>query len=275
MSNQTALYIDNAAALAELCTRLRHAPWIALDTEFVREKTFYPRLCLAQLATDGLLACVDPLALPALEPLLAVLYDPAITKVMHAARQDLEIFYHLRGELQRPVFDTQLAAPLLGLKEQMGYASLVETLLDVKLDKAHTRADWSQRPLSAAQLRGLHEQTAARHGEAILQIVATAQDRAPIPLPPVHQGAPLSEAQEAVVDLLLAVVRKLSAEQAIHPNLVAGRKEMERLVSGDDGVSVLHGWRRQLAGESLLAVLRGDVRLHVRDGALQFIAADD
>ena len=386
MSNQTTLYIDNAAALAELCMRLRHAPWIALDTEFVREKTFYPRLCLVQLATDGLLACVDPLALPDLEPLLAVLYDPAITKVMHAARQDMEIFYHLRGELPRPVFDTQLAAPLLGLKEQMGYASLVETLLDVRLDKAHTRADWSQRPLSAAQLqyavddvrylaalyptlrdqldakgrlqwldadfaelsdphlyasppadawlrikgmqrlrprqlavaqalaawreetaqrldrprswilhedslldlarlqpkdkaelaqlRGLHEQTAARHGEAILQIVATAQDRVPIPLPPVHQGAPLSEAQEAVVDLLLAVVRKLSAEQAIHPNLVAGRKEVERLVSGNDGVAVLHGWRRQMAGETLLAVLHGKLQLRVQGGALEFVAAD-
>src|SRR3569623_3391476 len=101
MSNQSALYIDYAAALAELCSRLRHAPWIALDTEFVREKTFYPRLCLAQLATDGLRACVDPLALPDLEPLLAVLYDPAITKVRLAARQDIEIFYHLRGELPR------------------------------------------------------------------------------------------------------------------------------------------------------------------------------
>src|SRR3569833_2221310 len=113
MSNQTALYIDNAAALAELCTRLRHAPWIALDTEFVREKTFYPRLCLAQLATDGLLACVDPLALPDLEPLLAVLYDPAITKVMHAARQDKENIFFLCGVLLWLVFVLLLVALLL------------------------------------------------------------------------------------------------------------------------------------------------------------------
>src|SRR3569833_1048425 len=152
MNDQTALYIDDTRALAALCTRLRGTEWIALDTEFVREKTLYPILCLIQIASADTLACIDPLALPDLDPLLDVLNDPAITKVMHAARQDMEIFNHLRGELPRPVFDTQLAAPLLGLQEQIGYAALVDNILNVKLDKAHIRADWSQRPLSPAQL---------------------------------------------------------------------------------------------------------------------------
>lgn len=383
MNHPTAVYIDTDTALIELRARLRHVPWIALDTEFVREKTFYPRLCLVQIATDGLLACVDPLAVPDLDPLLSVLYDDTITKVMHAARQDMEIFYHLRGELPRPVFDTQLAAPLLGLKEQMGYAALVEALLEVRLDKAHTRADWSQRPLTAAQLqyavddvrylaalypllrdqleakgrlrwldadfaelsdahlyasppadawlrikgmqrlrprqlavaqalaawreetaqrldkprswilheeslldlarlqpknktelaqlRGLHEQTAARHGEAILHVIADAQDRAPIPLPPSYQPLSLDDAQEAVVDLLLAAVHKLAAEQAIHPNIVAGRKDLERLVTGDEQVALLHGWRRQMVGDTLLALLKGKAHMRIRDGEVRIV----
>ena len=128
-------------------------PWLALDTEFMREQTYYPRLCLLQIGTpDGMVACVDPLALPQLDPLLDLIYDPAVTKVFHACHQDMEIFFHLRAALPGPIFDTQVAAPLLGLPAQASYARLVEDVLGEHLEKDQTRTDWSRRPLTAGQL---------------------------------------------------------------------------------------------------------------------------
>lgn len=146
-------YINHPQDLEAFCRTLRTSEWITLDTEFAREKTYYPRLCLLQVANDRSAACVDPLVLPTLDPLLDVLYDTSIIKVLHAAYQDLEIFYLLRGELPRPVFDTQIAASLLGYGEQTGYAALVNQVLEVPLDKTQTRTDWCRRPLTEAQLR--------------------------------------------------------------------------------------------------------------------------
>lgn len=145
-------YIDSPQALADFCNTLQHAGWIALDTEFIRERTFYPQLCLLQVAVPGNIACIDPLAIDDLSPLFDILYDRSIIKVLHACSQDLEIFAYLKGAVPGPVFDTQLAAPLLGFPEQMGYANFVREVLGVALDKAQTRTDWSHRPLAAAQL---------------------------------------------------------------------------------------------------------------------------
>src|SRR5580698_5010543 len=145
-------YIDTPATLAELCARLKGKPWIAVDTEFMRERTYYPELCLVQVATDELVACVDPLALPSLEPLLAVFLDERTVKVLHAARQDLEIFFHMSGKVPQPVFDTQVAARFLGLPDQAGYGAVVQSMLGITLDKSHARTDWARRPLSAAAL---------------------------------------------------------------------------------------------------------------------------
>lgn len=147
------LYLVDQAALTDFCSRLRGVPWLALDTEFIRDKTYYPQLCLVQVATPDQVACIDPLALPSLDPLLKLLYDPAILKVLHAAHQDLELFFHLGGATPAPVFDTQLAALVLGGGEQIGYAALVRHWLGVELSKAHTRADWRRRPLAAEWLR--------------------------------------------------------------------------------------------------------------------------
>ncbi len=159
-------------ALRRACASLRGERSIGLDTEFVRERTYYPRLCLLQVATPTRLLAIDPLALPDLEPLLELLYDRAVFKVLHAARQDLEILYYLRRGLPAPLFDTQLAAALAGLPEQMSYADLVQALLGVKLEKGATRTDWGKRPLTEAQLRyaaedvrylgALHAELAAR-----------------------------------------------------------------------------------------------------------------
>ncbi|MGH8373531.1 MAG: ribonuclease D [Gammaproteobacteria bacterium] len=147
------LWIDSPDALETLCSRIQAADWIALDTEFMRERTYYPQLCLVQLATPDVVACVDPLALPGLQPLLGILADTRITKVLHAARQDLEIFFNLTQSVPAPIFDTQLAASFAGFPDQVGYGSLVESLLGVHLEKGHTRADWSRRPLPEGAVR--------------------------------------------------------------------------------------------------------------------------
>lgn len=147
-----ALYIDNETQLREFCTQLAGSQWLSLDTEFVREKTYYPKLCLIQISDGEQIACIDPIAIEDLEPLFTLLYDPAITKVWHACSQDLEIFAHLRADIPAPLFDTQLAASLLGHGNQISYAALVKELCGVELDKSHSRTDWSRRPLSEAQL---------------------------------------------------------------------------------------------------------------------------
>ncbi len=145
-------YVDTPQALEQLCRDLQPATVLALDTEFIREKTYSARLCLIQIASDDLIACVDPLALPDLDPLLEILHDPGRLKVLHAARQDLEIFHDLDGRIPAPVFDTQIAATLLGFPDQAGYGSLVEGLLGVRLEKGHARTDWARRPLEAEQI---------------------------------------------------------------------------------------------------------------------------
>ncbi|HDP89960.1 MAG TPA: ribonuclease D [Thioalkalivibrio sp.] len=145
-------YIDDAEALAAFCNELRGVDWLALDTEFIREKTYYPRLCLVQIGTAETIACIDPLAIDDLTPLFALLNDPATLKVLHAAHQDLEIFHLLSGQVPTPIFDTQVAAAVLGQGEQIGYGKLVQNALGLELDKSHARTDWAQRPLDADQL---------------------------------------------------------------------------------------------------------------------------
>lgn len=146
-------YIETADELAVFCGKIAPSAWLALDTEFIREKTYYPQLCLLQISNGTVAACIDPLKLNSLEPLLEIIMNPAIVKIFHAGRQDLEIFHHQWQRVPGPVFDTQLAAALLGLGEQIGYANLVKQLLGVELSKSHTRADWSLRPLQEGQLR--------------------------------------------------------------------------------------------------------------------------
>ncbi|MBI3571265.1 MAG: ribonuclease D [Gammaproteobacteria bacterium] len=139
--------VQDDAALRGLCAQLAGAPWIALDTEFMRVKTYRARLCLLQVATPEVVACIDPLAV-SIEPLLDVLYDARMLKVLHAARQDLEVFFDIRQTVPTPVFDTQIAAALTGYDDQIGYGALVEKITGHKLPKANQRADWAARPLS-------------------------------------------------------------------------------------------------------------------------------
>lgn len=145
--------ITDDTALADLCRSLAAAEWLTLDTEFLRERTYRARLCLVQVAGPDVVAVIDPLAIHALEPLAGLLHAGGLRKVLHAARQDLEVFFDLHQRVPAPVFDTQIAAALCGYADQIGYATLVRELTGIELDKSQTRTNWTQRPLTANQLR--------------------------------------------------------------------------------------------------------------------------
>ena len=144
--------IISNAELKAFCDQLTNAPFIAVDTEFMRETTYWPKLCLIQVAGEAAEAVIDPLAEDLdLAPLLALFADPKIEKVFHAARQDVEIFNNL-GVIPRPLFDTQVAAMAAGFGEQIAYDALVRQMLKIDLDKSSRFTDWARRPLSENQL---------------------------------------------------------------------------------------------------------------------------
>ena len=146
--------IATTAALAEACTRLSAHPFVTVDTEFMRETTYYPKLCLIQMAApDGTGVLVDPLS-PDLDlaPFFALMADEGVVKVFHSARQDLEIIWLLGGLLPQPFFDTQVAAMVCGYGDSVSYEQLVNDVAKAKIDKSSRFTDWSRRPLSDAQL---------------------------------------------------------------------------------------------------------------------------
>jgi ribonuclease D len=146
------VYIHDTDSLAAFCEKARAYGRVAVDTEFMREKTYWAKLCLIQIAVGDDCAIVDPLELDDLEPLLDLLADESVLKVLHAGSQDFELFYRLLGRPVAPVFDTQVAATLAGFPSQVGYARLVQDLFDVAIDKSDTFTDWGRRPLTPAQI---------------------------------------------------------------------------------------------------------------------------
>ncbi len=369
----TIRYIDTESALNTLCQQLAKATWIAVDTEFLREKTYQPQLCLIQLATPELIACVDPLPIQNLTPLLDIFYRPDITLVFHAARQDLELLYQLRHALPCAVFDTQLAATVLGYGDQVGYGNLVQQCLHVQLNKAHSRTDWTQRPLDPAQIdyaaddvrylrelylflhqqlqeknrlhwleedfarltdvkeyqvdleqmwrkvkgfgrlrgiqlailqrlaawreqraidtnrprrwilkdevllelaklapqtleqlhkiRGLEAPAIKRIGHDLLTEIRQARTLPESQWPKVQSITPLTPQQTIVADVLMALLKKYCEDQAISPAAVCGRKDIERLLRGDHDISLLRGWRYEVAGHHLNAFIDGRISL--------------
>lgn len=371
------VYADTPEKLAELVETLAGAPWLAVDTEFMREKTYFPQLCLIQVATPEVLACIDPLAIEDLAPLFPILTSPETLKIFHAGRQDIELFYYLADAVPVPLFDTQIAASLLGMGEQPGYAAAVNQVLGVELAKDHTRADWSRRPLAPEvidyalddvrylgalyehlrerldelgrakwvepefteladparlnpdpqhawrkvkgsnrlktkqlavlqalaswresvamdanrpkqwivrdevlvecarhmpadlgrleHIRGINEQTLQRHGVALLEVIRTGTEQPP-PDMGERRPARLSPTQEAAVDLMLAAVRLCGEREDISPGNLANRKDLEALLRGEREIPLLHGWRLEAAGHTVLEVLAGESAVAIVDG---------
>ena len=145
--------ITRTDELAEACAKLSTAPFVAVDTEFMREQTFWPRLCLIQIAANGTEALIDSLS-PELDlaPFFALMVNERVLKVFHSARQDIEIVHHLAGVIPHPIFDSQVAAMVCGFGEAVSYSMLVKRLLNRNLDKTSRFTDWSRRPLSDRQL---------------------------------------------------------------------------------------------------------------------------
>lgn len=365
--------IDSRNALLALCNHLMHCAWIALDTEFIRESTYFPRLCLLQVATPTTLVCIDPLSLDSLNPLLDLLYQEQITKVFHSAHQDLEIFYLLRGTPLSPVFDTQIGAALLGHRSQIGYAELVSQRLGVTLDKAHTRTDWSARPLTSVQIRyaaddvnylrvlyqkllpalaergrlawlgdeceslydahrfeispddawqrvhgrhklgsaqlavlrhltawrereaqtqnrprrwilsdavlislargadqnktafdeaalarikGLSQKRIQRFGDQIVQTICAGLNEPRARWPEPAARLQLSPEHKALVETMQTQVNQQAKLYNLHPEILATRRQLEKLVLGDRAVPVLNGWRAAVIGKSLEELLK-------------------
>lgn len=356
--------ITSTDALTELCRRLRTESFVTVDTEFMRERTYFAQLCLLQLCFADRAVCVDTLALTDMSGLAGAMGAIATRKILHAARQDLEVLWPITGALNG-VFDTQVAAALVGLPAQIGYADLTQTLLGRSLHKSQTRTDWSRRPLSVAQidyalddvrylpelaerlaqrlvelgreswfdeemaelnsgqsyqvapeeawrrLKGLNEldesrlalaralaawreqraihadrprawilsdaalreivstvprsldQLAAlgelpegirRHsGEQILALIGSVA--LPPRLPPLAARRRPDPAETDTVRRLSQLTREVGQALGIAPEILATRRDMERLVAGDRQGGPLHGWRRAVIGERLLQAL--------------------
>ena len=147
-------YIDTKEKLDGLCRTLMARKVIAVDTEFIREKTYWPQLCLIQVSDGERDYCIDPLA-PGMDlsPFLEVLACPDVLKLFHAARQDIEIFFHINHKIPSPVFDTQVAGMVIGLGDSVSYQGIVNIFLHVQITKEMRFSDWSKRPLSEAQIK--------------------------------------------------------------------------------------------------------------------------
>lgn len=373
-------FIDTPAALARACDQLANQPYLAVDTEFVREKTYYPVLCLIQIASPQRCVCIDPLALKDLSPLAGLLLNEQTTKVFHAARQDLEILNQTLGKIPTPVFDTQIAATLLGLGDQLSYANLVNHFLNVQLAKGHARTDWERRPLSDEQLeyaaddvrylatmyplmvqtltelgrlawldedftaltrpqlyqndpqhqwqrvsglqklkgvqlaivqflaawreqqaqqqnkprkwilsddiliaiamqaphkaeqleriRGINPALIQRHGQNLLDLIAEAKATPKSEWPILSRRKALDVNQEALLDALMAIVKLQAAAHQINNTALTTRHELEALLTGDQDIPLLHGWRHGIAGQQVLHFLQGQTSLCVTNQGL-------
>ncbi|MGH7123213.1 MAG: ribonuclease D, partial [Stellaceae bacterium] len=145
--------IADTAGLAAFCERQMQTDFVTVDTEFMRDRTYWPVLCLVQVAGPEEAAAIDPLSDGIdLAPLLKLLADPAVLKVFHAARQDVEIFHKLMGSVPMPLFDTQVAAMVCGFGESASYETLAGKLAGARIDKSARFTDWSHRPLTDRQI---------------------------------------------------------------------------------------------------------------------------
>jgi ribonuclease D len=176
MTDSESYYIETDAELQHFCQQLgqHEGSPLAVDTEFLRERTYYPKPCLLQLSGETGIACVDLITVSDLGALRDLLFEVGRVKLMHACSQDLEIFHLLFGAVPVDIFDTQLAAAFCGYGDQLSYAALVDSLLQVHVPKAHTRARWCDRPLAQAEIH--YAEDDVRYLQDIYQRLSTELD---------------------------------------------------------------------------------------------------
>lgn len=377
------MYISTNEDLAAFCERAACEPAVAVDTEFLRERTFHPKLCLVQLAIPEACAVIDPLAIDDLSPLAALMTDPDTLKVFHACSQDMEVFDHALGVLPSPIFDTQVAAAFLGERMQSSYGAIVHAFCGVTLPKSESLTDWSRRPLTpeqieyalddvrylieayavierrltelgrtswvraemrpltdpahyrsdpraafkrvkrinsctrrqlavARELAAWREGRAERHDiprkwimsdevlvalckrapktvedfrrirgteqlserdvEAAMAAIANGRrcpvDNLPSIGKPKHAPAP---EQESVVDLMYALIRLVAERSQVACALIASRDDLQDYIDHPRRSPLREGWRFELVGTLLDDLLRGDMGLTVKDGAVEIL----
>jgi len=379
--------ITTTDELAAFSADLRERPYFAVDTEFMRERTYWPILCLIQAAAEGIEAIIDPMA-PGIDlsPFLETLSDKSTVKVFHAARQDVEIFYNLTGAAPAPLFDTQVAAMACGFGEQIGYEPMVRSLVGASIDKAHRFTDWARRPLSQAQLdyalsdvthlrdayallrrrleagqrlawveaemealgdpslyrvdpaeawrrlklRGVrpsdlgpivklaewrereaqekdlprgrilkddsifelarlkpatpeelagartipHGFERSRTGAAILDAVAAGRKIPRTELPEIDKPPRRAPPPPDVVELLKVLLKRQSEKFEVAPRLIASVGDLESIAAGERDAPALEGWRREVFGEMAERLLRGEIALRLKGGAIDIVEAN-
>ena len=376
------VFIETPEQLTEFCQHIESSPWLAIDTEFIREKSYYAKLCLIQVANDHIAACIDPLILQDLSPLFTILYNTNTLKIFHSCHQDLEIFCDMNNAVPSPVFDTQIAGALVGMSNQESYAAFVKKFLGITLDKSQTRTDWEHRPLTQKQLdyayadvthlgkvyqilldklqsthrlgwlkddflalekvdhyqkqpetlwqkvkgykhlkgvqlsvlksltswretqaqskniprrwvlsdevlldtarhmpsalknlsriRGFNKKSIEKEGKTILNLISTAQQTPREDWPIVNNNyTKLTPNQEALVDVLMAVVRLKATENNVSVASLAKRKELELVAVGEQPKEFLSGWKKSILGDDLFATINGESTISIQNGQLK------
>ena len=369
------MLITKSAAVAEFCNKISAAEFVAVDTEFVREKTYWPILCLVQIATPDRAVAIDPLANGIdLQPVYDLMANTSVLKVFHSASQDMQVLFNATGRMTEPVFDTQIAAMVSGYGDQPAYATLVEKIVGVTIDKRSQMTDWSLRPLTDHQIeyaigdvthlikvynrltadlessgrtnwaqeemghlrdrglydlnprelwrrvrlrrptrralavlreitewrevsaqrrniprgwvcrdevlaeialnapqtptalervRGINERFAhGRDGNAVLDAVQVGMELPDDQCPDTGKGRPPLKGHETLVALLQALLKLRCDENGIAAQLVANRRELDRIATEDDpDIRTLTSWRREIYGNDALALKRGEIAL--------------
>ena len=369
------MLITKSSDVAKFCSDVSTAEYIAVDTEFVREKTYWPILCLIQIATPNQAVAIDPLAQGIdLDPVYDLMSNPSVLKVFHSASQDMQVMFNATGQMTQPVFDTQIAAMVSGYGDQPAYATLVQKIVGLTLDKRSQMTDWSRRPLTDNQVeyaigdvthlihiynrlasdldtagrtswaqeemshlrdrnlydadprelwrrvrlrrptrralailreitewreisaqnrniprgwvcrdealaeislnapqtpaalervRGINERFAhGRDGAAVLDAVQTGLSLLEDECPDPERGGPPLKGHETLVALLQALLKLRCDENGIAAQLVANRRELDRIATEDEPeIRTLTGWRREIYGNDALALKRGEIAL--------------
>ena len=369
------MLITKSADVAEFCNEISAAELVAVDTEFVREKTYWPILCLVQIATPDRAVAIDPLANGIdLQPVYDLMANTSVLKVFHSASQDMQVMFNATGRMTEPVFDTQIAAMVSGYGDQPAYATLVEKIVGVTIDKRSQMTDWSLRPLTDHQIeyaigdvthlikvynrltadlessgrtnwaqeemghlrdrglydlnprelwrrvrlrrptrralavlreitewrevsaqrrniprgwvcrdealaeialnapqtptalervRGINERFAhGRDGNAVLDAVQVGMELPDDQCPDPEKGRPPLKGHETLVALLQALLKLRCDENGIAAQLVANRRELDRIATEDDpDIRTLTSWRREIYGNDALALKRGEIAL--------------